>query len=148
MKAFGFATSRRNAVIWTALLLALFAVAMVIAINRFAPSDAGHTYMHLTLGTPMVLLAAWLWPPRGSRIGRVARAGFIAGLLILGGGQLLESMDGGQTVHNIAFPLIGLGTMSLALAGLSTLLLMATRLVTRLRRPQEGGTSYQDVRGT
>ena len=141
MKAFVMSFSRRNAVLWTALLLALFAVALVIAINRFSPSEAGHTYMHLTLGTPMVLLAAWLWPPLGSRIGRVARAGFVAGLSIFGGGQLLESMDGGQAVHNIAFPLGLLSMLFLAVASLLTLLLMATRLVTRIRTPREGGTS-------
>ena len=163
MKAFVMSFSRRNAVLWTALLLALFAVAMVIAANRFAPSETGHAYEHLAAGTAIALLAvatSWLWPPRGSRIGQVARAGVVAGLSIFGGGQLLESIGAFgfrrfriineplATLHDIALASPFIGMLFLALAGLLILLLMATRLVTRLRRPQEGGTSYQDVRET
>ena len=86
---------RRYALFWTALSLALFAAAMVIAINVFAASEAGHAYPHLAGGTIAVLLAVAamrLWRPRGSRMANAARGVLVGGLLLFGGGQLLESL--------------------------------------------------------
>ena len=68
---------RRNALFWTALSLALLAVAMVIAVDVFALSDAGHACQHLGVGIAVVLLAVSTmrrWTPRGSRMAGVARA--------------------------------------------------------------------------
>ena len=94
---------RRNALFWTAVALALFAIAMVTVVNVFAPSEAGHAYPHVAGGIPAVLLAVVtirLWTPRRSRVAGAARAALVAGLLLFGSGQLLESIGalGWETV--------------------------------------------------
>lgn len=87
--------TRRN-VLWTVLALAMFAGTIIVASTRYAsPDAASHAYFHLGAGVPVFLLAVslgWLWKPGGSRTLRGARILVVLGLLILGGGQLLESI--------------------------------------------------------
>ena len=152
---------RRNSLFWTAVGLALFAFAMVIAVNVFAPTEAGHAYPHVASGIPVILLAVVtmrLWTPSRSRLASAARAALVAGLLLLGGGLLLESVGalGWETakwtpwvesqlvrypalttLHNsigvgvaiIAIPIIILGVAL-------TLLSFGTRLLVRHRRAE------------
>ena len=148
---------RPNALFWTALSLALFAVAMVSAVNVFAASEAGHAYPHLAGGTIAVLLAVAtmrLGRPRGSRMASAARGVLVAGLLLFGGGELLESVGalGWETLgsapweyyrikystlailHDSIMIVMFIAMPILALGVLLTLLPTAARLVIRLRK--------------